>query len=263
MMIRKESRWERKAIDIEKGKLRVNHNDDDDDDQKGESLGEEVLDRDRVISRLSDYYIEYGELLKKMGEFEEIQSVYQRGIELERGRSVDSDDGHIDEAKTAKYYYLYARFFRDDERDYLRSEMYYKKCLQIDARYDGANGSYGHLLYLMGNLVESRKYLNIARKLDERNLWTFYYYGLLMNELLKYEEAEQSLNRSLEMFQINCRGNAKNAGILRQNMRPHLAKTKAVDAKHLKFHQRFEVMIDEYVETLRREKSVDDGRKEM
>ena len=102
--------------------------------------------------------------------------------------------------------------------------------------------------------MESEKYLQIARDLDERNLWTFYYYGLLMNVLEKEEESEYSLERSLEMFRLNCHRNAKNANILRENMRPHLTKTKEVDAKNIKFHERFEMMINDYVETLRREK---------
>ena len=106
----------------------------------------------------------------------------------------------------------------------------------------------------MGKYVESEKYLKIARDLDERNLWTFYYYGLLMNVLEKEEESEYALKRSLEMFDVNCHHNAKNAHILRENMRPHLTKTKEVDSQNSRFHQRFERMIDEYVETLKREK---------
>ena len=118
-----ESEWNyRRAIEIETKKLKQT---------------EEPKKKNRCISVLSDYYIEFGELLKKMGKFKEIESVYRMGIELEKERG-DGDDHQI-----AKFYYLFARFFRDDDRDYLRSEMYYKKCLEIDGRYDGANGSYG------------------------------------------------------------------------------------------------------------------------
>ena len=124
--LKESERHYRRAIDIESGKLK-----------RFKAMKSSEEDLNRCISVLSDYYIEFGELLKKMGKFKETESVYRMGIDLEKERG-DGDDQQI-----AKYYYLFARFFRDDDRDYLRSEMYYKKCLQIDGRYDGANGSYG------------------------------------------------------------------------------------------------------------------------
>merc|ERR1712228_646384 len=185
---------------------------------------------------------EYAELLKKLKKFEQIRAIYAKCIDLDN------------ENKT-KYYYLYARLFRDDYRNYKQSEVYYLKCLQMNANYDGCNGSYGHLLYLMGKYEESAKYLKIACNLDEKNIWTYYYYGLLMNQMNNLYESEQALDRALTMFKLNCSENYKNAHMLKENMKPHLEKTKFVDGKNIDYHDKFENAIAEFVESFRIKKN--------
>merc|ERR1712048_619922 len=159
--------------------------------------------------------------------------------------------GLDEEENKSKYYYLYARLYRDDYRNYAQSAKYYEKCLQMNANYDGCNGSYGHLLYLMGRYEESKKYLQIACSLDESNIWTYYYYGLLMKQLKDTKESDKALAKALEMFKLNCAENYRNASMLRENMKPHLEKTKQIDAKNKEFHQKFENAVDDFVESLR------------
>ncbi len=50
-----------------------------------------------------------------------------------------------------------------------------------------------------------------------------------MKQLKNTHEAEKSLEKSLKMFKINCQNNYSNAVILKDNMIPHLRKTKKVD----------------------------------
>ena len=194
-------------------------------------------------ARVCDYCIEYAELLKKMKKFEQIKQIY--------AKCIDVDGDNIE-----KYYYLYARLFRDDYRDYEQSQVYYLKCLQRNANYDGCNGSYGHLLYLMGKYEESAKYLRIACSLDEKNIWTFYYYGLLMKQMNECGESDKALDRALAMFKFNCSENYKNACMLKENMKPHLEKTKIVDGKNMDYHNRFETAISEFVQLLSVNKKV-------
>merc|ERR1712154_546249 len=111
--------------------------------EKYYKLSIDLEEKNNENERVCDYYVEYAELLKKRQKFEQIKEIYGKCIELD------------DEKNKSKYFYLFARLYRDDYRNYELSEVYYLKCLAINEKYDGCNGSYGHLLYLMGKYEQS------------------------------------------------------------------------------------------------------------
>ena len=99
----------------------------------------------------------------------------------------------------------------------------------------------------MGKYKESEKYLKIACNLDGGNIWSWYYYGLLMKKLNNDKESEIALNRSLNMFDKNCNNNYKNAILLFQTMKPHLYKTKGIDTNNALFHDRLFQQIEDKI----------------
>ena len=62
----------------------------------------------------------------------------------------------------------------------LDETYYYLKCLEINPRdNESANGSYGYLLYLMGQYNEGLKYIKIELEIGDDDIWPFVY-GLII-----------------------------------------------------------------------------------
>ena len=136
-----------------------------------------------------------------------------------------------------EHYYQYARCLRDyGENEYIESEKYYLKCLEIDNKNQGTNGSYAYLLYLMKRYDESKKYLEIEFKIDDNNGWSHFYYGLLHQQMGEKDVAIESLERAVKL----CRR--------KQHMIPHLETIKKADPENIDYHNKFAQLIEEKFE---------------
>ena len=80
-----------------------------------------------------------------------------------------------------------------NQRDYEKSSVYYKKCVEMKGVSGYVHASYGYLLYLMKEYDEARKYLNLALVENKKKncdlCWAYCYYGLL-----EYDQGNMDLS---------------------------------------------------------------------
>ena len=108
---------------------------------------------------------------------------YQKLEDIDNARlyylkAIDKDDADNPDTRLL---YEYAKMLRNFTTDYKESQKYYLKCLGLCQDDDHAfyNGSYGYLLYLMGEYKEAMKYIKI-QLIDESktNKWPHVYHAL-------------------------------------------------------------------------------------
>ena len=135
--------------------------------------------------------------------------------------------------KDMNSYYEYATMLRDKVRDYPESERYYLKALEINDVSDrGTNGSYGYLLYLMGEYNKGIKYVEIELALHPRKYWAHFYHGLLHKVLGNKELSEKALLKAIEFAPGNKEGILVHLEVLKKN-----------DSMNLEYYERFEKQI--------------------
>jgi len=181
------------------------------------------LNKDKAIYWI--YYAEY--LCEELNDFTGSIKAYLRAI------SINPND--------VNSYYRFARYLRDYHKDYNLSKEYYQKCmfmmeesndLNECEKVKGINGSYGYLLYLMGEYEECNKWLSLSLITDPLNAWSYYYLSMLNLKYFKNTEYAFSLrNKSL-----NC-CNTLNLSI--NDVKDHLNRLKQVDLCNLEFHNEF------------------------
>ena len=140
--------------------------------------------------------------------------------------------GEIDSKDVASHYQL-AKLYRDYRKDYIEAEKYYLKCLEFD--YSGflINGSYGYLLYLLGDYEKALKFVQIELKIDDMNKWTHYYHALIHKIKGNVEESEIALLNAVRLVE---KGN-------RKRILSVLALKKESKKDDNEMHQRFENMV--------------------
>ena len=90
--------------------------------------------------------------------------------------------------------------WRDFAKDFEKAEIYYLKALEIDHNTPAINGSYGYLLYLMGDYEKAMKYIEKELKINKRNKWAYFYHGLLNKIQGNDEIAEKELLRAISVM---------------------------------------------------------------
>ena len=137
----------------------------------------------------SEYAECLGMVYEKMGDIDNAKKYYLKVIE-------------IDAEQILPFTLRIARMLKK-AKDYEQAEKYYLKCLEIDDKYKFTNGSYGHMLYLMGDYQNAIKYTKIQLDInDDKSHWYFnyaYFYHLNGN----YEEAQEILNKFIERVTTN------------------------------------------------------------
>ena len=88
-----------------------------------------------------------GQCLMKLGKYQQAKTYYDKAIEIAPDK--------------VQPYFRYAKELRDGKRDYKESEKYYLKSLEIDDKQQYVRGSYGYLLYLMGEYEKAMKYVEM------------------------------------------------------------------------------------------------------
>ena len=164
------------------------------------------------------YHYAATKCLKKLERFQEAKEHFEAATELK--------------PNNAKVCYEYAKLLRDALGDYAASKVHYARCLAIDARKHGANGSYGYLLYLMREYAEARRYLEIELKVAGRgrvNKWAHYYLLLVCRAMGEEEERLEARMceavRHIETPEV---------------MLLHLEKMMRADPDSMDLHRRFE-----------------------
>ena len=87
--------------------------------------------------------------------------------------------------------------YRDSIKDYKESPKYYMKCLEINKRDYGTNGSYGYLLYLMSEYDKALNHIEIELDLEDNNNWAHFYQALVYNAIDEHELEEIALWKAL------------------------------------------------------------------
>ena len=93
---------------------------------------------------------------------------------------------------------------RNNLRDYEQAEKYYLKCLEIDDIDCGTvNGSYGYLLYLMGDIEKAKEKILLQLDKDKRNReenkWPWFYHGLVFDQ---DDKREVSLMKAFNFLRL-------------------------------------------------------------
>ena len=133
--------------------------------------------------------------------------------------------------------YKLAIVFRDNLKDYEKSQKYYLKCLEMEqkakVKKETVNGSCGYLLYLMSEYEEAMKHILLGFKEEENsNGWTYYYHALVLNVTDKQKKAEESLKKAVESLKHD-----ENTVI------NHLKVMKAANDLNQELHEQFGKMI--------------------
>ena len=96
-------------------------------------------------------------------------------------------------------YYQYAEILRDFVKDYKESQKYFLKALQMSYSDGRILGSYGYLLYLMGDYENARKYVEKALEMNCEKLWSHLYLGLLNKSQGNVKIVEKEFLRAVEL----------------------------------------------------------------
>eukprot|EP01083_Nonionella_stella_P217763 781579_1 len=169
-----------------------------------------AIDNEPIGAKQNSYKYNYGILLKERMKsanfdekqadfaseaaynFQELKDYYLKAIEMNYNKNKywfyyaewKCFENAIQSGnKNIEHYYKYAMYLRDFHKNYNLSKVYYLKCFDMNRKKKlkicGINASFGYLLYLMGEYEESNKYLSLAQVSDPKNMWTYFYYGLL------------------------------------------------------------------------------------
>ena len=88
---------------------------------------------------------------------------------------------------------------RDYKKDYKESEKWYLKSLALSDKH--FNGSYGYLLYLMGEYDKAMGFVQKELKLTgNKYIWGYFYLGLLQRLGGDNEDSEVSLMKAVEVM---------------------------------------------------------------
>ena len=116
-------------------------------------------------SKSAKYYAYYGTFLgETKQDINNAKSQFDKAIALEPGN--------------AEIYYQCAVVLRDYKERYKESQEYYLKCLEL-SRNEPPYGSYGYLLYLMGEYESAMKYAQMELKSkQDKYVWGYFYLKL-------------------------------------------------------------------------------------
>ena len=206
----------------------------------------------------AEYAMELGYTYGALIENDKAKEYFQRAIEMEPDSAwfhgefayflsenmadLDAAKVHFEKAielddEYASVYFDYARMMRDYVRDYNKAEEYYLKAVEINPHSHAINGSYGYLLHLMGRKEEAREYMEVQRNLDDKkqnkNNWTWFYYGLVCRATDE-SIGDESLLKALEdtSSKLEC-----------EKVVFRLSRIKSGDIENIDYYEKFEKMV--------------------
>ena len=96
--------------------------------------------------------------------------------------------------------YRLARIY-EYRKEYAKSQQIYLDIIKVNPNKAKMNMAYGHLLHLMEEYEESKKYFEIAKNIDKANPWYHYWYGLLLisDYYKKYDAAIKCFDQCLKL----------------------------------------------------------------
>ena len=169
----------------------------------------------------SKYCIHYGRFLcKNLRDFEQSRIYYQKAISLQ--------------PENCTAYYRFAKILRNYMGDYEEAEKYYLKCLELKHDGFGIHGSYGYLLYLMGDVKKAMEYIKIQLDLDDESKWAHLYYGALNNVLGNDELKKSAMLKAVEFTSKM----SSYKYIVRE-----LQVLKMLDSSNVEYYQQFEQLL--------------------
>ena len=133
-------------------------------------------------------------------------------------------------------YQQYAKALRNYAKDYEEAEKYCLKALEIGDKNELIHGTYGYLLYLMGEYNKAIEHLEIELEADDRNYLTHYYHALANHSIGNEEKAEKSLSNAVGLVKINY-GKIE---ILR-----YMKLIQKNDPRNSEYHERFVRLLEE------------------
>ena len=128
-------------------------------------------------------------------------------------------------------HYSYARCLRDYYKDYVKAKEVYLRSLELNPTKGFTYGSYGYLLYLMGDHEAARECIDTAMTLDPDRPFTHYYNALLLRTAGEWMEADKSLNMAVDAASIP-------KAVLRI-----LKRMKRDNPRDHEMHRRFEILL--------------------